>query len=243
MSCSVPINIEKMPSLACIEDFNEHDLWISEFEMLQPSACADWAERVMDLRAQWTARHVSLPFFTLGMAAYLDAVPSAASPGRQAPYYADVLRRHHNRMLRAHFGPLLELVCDALGRWAERSAHCSDETSSLPGFHIHLAHPVFTQPVASRHRDLQFQRVFPGRAIAPSRVLTFTLALSLPEGAGLNMWSGDQVHFHPYRLGHMAVHSGLLPHQAVLFPGASEQPRIMLQGHALIDDGTLLLYW
>jgi hypothetical protein len=41
----------------------------------------------------------------------------------------------------------------------------------------------------------------------------------------------------------MAVHSGLLAHQAVLFPGAQQPPRIMLQGHALIEGDTLLLYW
>lgn len=217
--------------------------WVSEWAVLEPDACAHWAERVMGLRAQWTARHPSLPFFTLGMAAYLDAVPGAARAGGTVPYHAAVLRRHHNRLLQAQFGPLLDLACNVLGGWANKRAHCDAQRAALPGFHIHLAHPVFTEPVASKHRDLQFQLVFAGQAIEPSQVLTFTLPLSLPEGAGLNLWSGEQAHFHAYRLGHMAVHSGLLAHQAVLFPGAQQPPRIMLQGHALIEGNTLLLYW
>jgi hypothetical protein len=216
---------------------------VSDCAVLAPSACADWAARVMGLRRQWTARNASLPFFTLGMAAYLDAVPGAASPGGQAPYHAIALRRHYNRLLQDQFGPLLALVCDALGRWAEKRAHCNGASTALPGFHIHLAHPVFTQLVASKHRDLQFQLVFPGRTIDASQVFTFTLPLSLPEGAGLNLWVDGQAHFHPYRLGQLTLHSGLLPHQAVLFPGASQPPRIMLQGHALVQGDALLLYW
>jgi hypothetical protein len=216
---------------------------ISEFKVLETNACAGWAARVMDLRGQWTARSTSLPFFTLGMAAYLDAVPGAASPGGKIPYHATALRRHYNRLLQAQFGPLLGLVCDALGGWAQKNAHCDENSTALPGFHIHLAHPVFTQPVASKHRDLQFHLVFPGRAIEASQVLTFTLPLSLPEGAGMNIWCDDQAHFHAYRLGQVTIHSGLLQHQAVLFPGASQPPRIMLQGHALIEVDSMLLYW
>jgi len=83
---------------------------ISEFKVLETNACAGWAARVMDLRGQWTARSTSLPFFTLGMAAYLDAVPGAASPGGKIPYHATALRRHYNRLLQAQFGPLLGLV-------------------------------------------------------------------------------------------------------------------------------------
>lgn len=220
------------------------DPWISEFEVLNPKACTDWAEQVMRLRNQWTARHPSLPFFTIGMAAYLDAVPNSASDSGQVPYHTTALRRHHNRLLREQFGPLLALTCEALGRWTQKQAHCSEDSTALPGFHIHLAHPVFTQLVASKHRDLQFKLVFPDRSIESSQVLTFTLPLSLPEGTGLNLWSDEQTaYFHPYRLGHMAVHSGLLPHQAVLFPGTSQPPRIMLQGHALIEGDSVLLYW
>ena len=233
------------------EQLDPSEPWVREIEMLDPSACAHWAERVMGQRPHWTERHPSLPFFTLGMAAYLDAVPSAARRGGQAPYYATALRRHHNRLLQDHFGPLLALACEALGGWTDKRGVCDAASTALPGFHIHLAHPVFTQPVASKHRDLQFQLVFPGRVVAPTQVLTFTLPLSLPEGAGLNLWqpgqstddAEGQAQFHPYRLGQMAIHSGLLAHQAVLFPGAHQPPRIMLQGHALIDGDAVLLYW
>ena len=220
---------------------SEH--WVSECAVLYPEACAGWAEQVLSLRSQWTARHVSLPFYTLGMAAYLDAVPSASRAGGPIPYHSTALRQHHNRLLQDKFAPLLDLTCEALGRWAKRRAHCNAGTTALPGFHIHLEHPLFMHPVASKHRDLQFQLVFPGREIALSQVLTFTLPLSLPEGAGMNLWSNGSRYFHPYHLGQMTVHSGLAPHQAVLFPGNLRPPRIMLQGHGLIEDDSLLLYW
>lgn len=220
-----------------------HETWVAEYPVLDASACADWSARVMGLRTQWTARHKSLPFFTLGMAAYLDAVPSAARAYGRPPYYAQALRQHHNRILQSNFTPLLAQVCEALGRWANKRGYCSETLAALPGFHIHLDHPIFAQPVASRHRDLQFQLVFPNRAIEPCQVLTYTLPLSLPEGSGLNLWSDHGLHFHPYQLGQMTIHSGLQPHQGVLFAGSHRPPRIMLQGHALIESEDIFLYW
>jgi len=220
-----------------------HATWVEECTVLDAVACADWSARVMDLRAQWTARHESLPFFTLGMAAYLDAVPRAARTNGHPPYYAQALRQHHNRILKTNFWPLLTQVCEALGQWANKRGHCSETRTALPGFHIHLEHPIFTQSVASRHRDLQFQLVFPNRSIEPHQVFTFTLPLSLPEGSGLNLWSDQGMHFHPYQLGRMVIHSGLQPHQGVLFAGSHRPPRIMLQGHALIEGDEILLYW
>lgn len=227
--------------------FEPTQAWVHDLQVLDKLACSFWAEKVMALRAHWTHRHPSMPFYTLGMAAYLDAVASAARADGQPPYYAAVLRRHHNRQLQEHFTALLTMACDALGSWTQKPALCDPVGTALPGFHIHLAHPVFSQLVASKHRDLQFQLVFPGRAVASTQVLTFTLPLSLPEGAGLNLWpmkhEDDQAKFHLYKLGHMTLHSGLLTHQAVLFPGDHQPPRIMLQGHALIEEDKVLLYW
>jgi hypothetical protein len=221
--------------------------WVHDLKVLDNSACSFWAEKVMTLRAHWTHRHHAMPFYTLGMAAYLDAVASAARADGQPPYYAAVLRRHHNRQLQEHFTELLSKACDALGSWTQKRAMCDPVGTALPGFHIHLSHPVFTQQVASKHRDLQFQLVFPGRVVESTQVLTFTLPLSLPEGAGLNLWpidhEEDQAKFHPYKLGQMTLHSGLLAHQAVLFPSDHQPPRIMLQGHALIEGDNVLLYW
>lgn len=227
--------------------FDPTQTWVHDLKVLDSRACSFWAQKVMDLRAHWTHRHISMPFYTLGMAAYLDAVASSARASGQPPYYAAVLRRHHNRQLQDHFSHLLALACEAIGEWTQKRGSCDPVGTALPGFHVHLTHPVFTQPVASKHRDLQFQLVFPGRVVTTAQVLTFTLPLSLPDGAGLNLWPIDheegQAKFHPYKLGQMTLHSGLMTHQAVLFPSNHQPPRIMLQGHALIEGDNVLLYW
>ncbi|WP_416546152.1 hypothetical protein ACHEXK_11080 [Limnohabitans sp. DCL3] len=227
--------------------FDPKQVWVYDLKVLDNCACALWAEKVLALRAHWTHRHTSMPFYTLGMAAYLDAVASSSRDGGKPLYYSPILRRHHNQQLQDHFGDLLSLACLSIGEWTQKRGFCDPLGSALPGFHIHLAHPVFTQPVASKHRDLQFQLVFPDRLVTSAQVLTFTLPLSLPEGSGLNLWpahhENDPAKFHLYKLGHMTLHSGLMTHQAVLFPREHHPPRIMLQGHALIEGDNILLYW
>lgn len=211
--------------------------------VLSEQECAFWTAQVLALRPRWTRRDPQLPFYTLGLAAYLDAVRSEAELGGRRAYHLDALRLENNRLLRTHFGPLLERCCQALERHTGRPSRCLDGSAALPGFHIHLPHPVFTQDVASRHVDLQFRQVFGLEQPAPDQVLTLTLPISLPAGAGLRLWLDGQAVFHPYQRGHLSLHDGLAPHQAVLHPQAEDVPRIMLQCHALLQDGRWGLYW
>ena len=216
---------------------------LEQFDVLAPQACAHWAQQVMALRRQWTARHARLPFYTLGLAAYLDAVTDGAS-GRLPPsYHSSVLRQHNNQVLSQSFADLLELSRAGLAQHAQRPARYVPTQAALPGFHIHLPHPAFAAEVASVHRDFQFMKVFPQHRFEPDQVITFTLPLSLPPGSGLKLWDGDAVSLHRYALGQMVVHSGLCQHQAVLHPEPSETPRIMLQGHGVFLNDELLLYW
>ena len=213
---------------------------LAELAAVSPQDCAAWQAEVMALRAQWTARHASLPFFTLGLAAYLDF---ARRGGQPAAYRSPALRSHYNALLSRHFGPLLESCRLALSAHTGLDARFVPDRSALPGFHIHLPHPVFAGEVASVHRDLQFRDVFPEIAAAREDVLTFTVPIALPPGSGINFWAGPDKRFLPYHLGQMLVHDGLATHQAVLHPENRDTPRIMLQGHGLRQGDALFLYW
>jgi hypothetical protein len=217
-------------------------LRISSLPVLSAPECALWADQVLALRRHWTRRDPHLPFYTLGMAAYLDAVQDDPVLGAP-PYHLRPLRQANNALINTHFAPLLARCCQALAGWSGQAVRCLDEQAALPGFHIHLPHPMFAQEVASRHVDLQYQKVFAGQQTRPDQVLTLTLALSLPAGAGLRLWDGNESLYHPYQLGQMALHSGLMPHQAVLHPQGQDVPRIMLQCHALQQDSAWGLYW
>lgn len=217
--------------------------FMTDLAVLAAEECAFWTAQVMALRPHWTRRDAHLPFYTLGLAAYLDAVKGDPLLGGQQAYHHNLLRQENNRLLDAHFAPLLQLCCDALAQWSGQPVACVGEHAALPGFHIHLPHPVFSQAVASRHVDLQFKQVFGLPQPDPAQVLTLTLPLSMPTGAGLNLWPGTVPVFHPYHLGQLTVHSGLVPHQAVLHPTSEPVARIMLQCHALRQAEAWGLYW
>ncbi len=217
--------------------------FIRSLPVLDDQACAVWAEQVLALRAHWTRRDEHLPFYTLGLAAYLDAVRDDPQLGGKRAYHVAALRQESNKLITAHFDPLLDRCCQALAESTGQPALCAGEPAALPGFHIHLPHPLFGQDVASRHVDLQFKQVFGVSQPHPDEVLTLTLALSLPAGAGLRLWVGDEPLFHAYQLGHLVLHNGLTPHQAVLHPSGGMVPRIMLQCHGLLREGAWVLYW
>jgi hypothetical protein len=217
--------------------------WLHEHALLGEADCLHWTERVLGLKRSWTPRNKDAPFFTLGMAAYLDALHAEADLQHRTPYQTPALRDFNNRLITREFAPLLETCRAYLEKWQGLPTVYDATQTALPGFHIHLPHAAFTNGVASIHNDLQFQQVFPSLKPTPSEVLTFTLALSLPAGSGLKVWNSDSVRFQPYALGHIYLHSGLHQHQAVLHPEAGGTPRICLQGHGLVRDNQLILYW
>ena len=221
----------------------QNQLFMEMLPVLDVHECTFWTRKVLEHQPQWTRRDPNLPFYTLGMAAYLDAVKMDVRLGGKVPYKIDVLRLQNNQFLNRHFAPLFDRCCQALALKTGKTVHCLGESAALPGFHIHLPHPLFAQAVASRHVDLQFQQVFGLHQPDPKDVLTLTLPLSLPTGAGLKLWSDPLEVFEPYQLGHLAIHNGLLPHQAVLHPQSQDVPRIMLQCHGLLRDGVWGLYW
>lgn len=209
--------------------------------MLDEAASQAWANVVLSVPSLWTQRHPTVPFFTLGMAAYLDAARTAAMP--YSLYAQRTVRDASNASLMGHFEPLYDLLCNAIGEHFGIKAHLIADEAAVPGFHIHLPHPVFANEVASVHRDLQFQQVFPLESFEPHEVFTFTLPISIPPGAGLNLWLAGEKQFHPYRTGELVVHSGLQTHQAALHCSGHVAPRIALQGHGVLRKNTVALYW
>lgn len=209
--------------------------------VLDPAACNTWSQQVLAARTDWTQRHPSVPFYTLGMAAYLDG-KKPQTPGPDV-YHQRILRDANNAMLLARFEPLYQQLCEAFTRLYGLDAQLVPEQAAVPGFHIHLPHPVFANDVANVHRDLQFQQVFPNASLGPHEVLTFTLPISLPPGSGLNLWQNNVKSFYPYQIGQLVIHSGLDTHQAALCCAGPVPPRIALQGHGVLRKNSIALYW
>jgi hypothetical protein len=199
-----------------------------------------------------------VPFFTLGVASYLDAVHDAA-----ISYHA--ASRRLNPLLGERFGwlhaRLAGRLSEALAAPVVYRASCA-----LPGFHIFQWCLAFEQPVCSVHQDLQYEHLDwkPEEQPDFSRPLSFTLAVVLPQtGGGLRVWDVDHaelegldaqarrqlvasrpVRYHPYRVGGLVLHSGHKVHQIAQSNGSRRgDERITLQGHGLCCGGVWHLYW
>ena len=209
----------------------------------------------LDLREDWTVRSPSGLFFTLGVNAYMDL---AQATDENASYF-DPARRA-NLMLRRHFdgvhGKLAQVLKQELGlptRYADDLA--------VPGFHIWMGLGIPRRPGASIHFDLQYQRLLARPQYAnASGTVSFTLPIRLPAaGSSLRVWPSctypDDVHrlaavrqtdpeIVHYHLGSAIVHSGHVLHQIGATPSVEpDDLRIMLQGHGLVVDNALILYW
>jgi hypothetical protein len=235
------------------------DVAIRRLAMLSDVECGVIRDQVFALRPEWTGRDPRLPFHTLGTASYLDA------PAGGFKSYSKAARRT-NAILGEHFAPLLDRLCATLEPVLGGSV-VHDPRFALPGFHVFLADPAFTRPVADVHYDLQFEHLdwSPHGSIDPERQLSMTLAIRLPRaGAGLRVWDIDRRHLdtlspderrehmqrnrnarvHDYRTGELALHSGYLLHQIEPARGYQEDDeRITLQAHAMPAGDGWVLYW
>ncbi len=225
--------------------------------LLDPQDCRRAADDLLALRDCWIRRNALVPFFTFGAASYLDAAHSRA---RYLELAADF-----NPRLRNRFGWLLDQVSAAisasLGFKTQWHAH-----GALPGFHIFLAHPAFSLPVASIHFDRQYLLIDWSGVPDPdfNAPLSFTLPIELPAaGGGLKTWSTRETQFnemrekqqgnlalslpfelHEYRIGELVIHSGNMLHQ--IAPSPRMEPgdrRITLQGHGIRAGDRIYLYW
>ena len=226
--------------------------------LLDPHECARVIERIDARRADWIPRNPELPFYSLGAASYLDV------GGGRTGYYDRAAA--YNPLLEHDFGWLYRKLQRALEDHL-RAHVIFEKRAALPGFHIFLAHPAFTQPLGRIHFDLQFHNIeWPAAGEMDfSRPVSFTLAVRLPRsGAGLHLWDidkaawdamspatrdriGEEVppHYVRYRTGSMVCHSGLVLHR--IAPAAEhllpDDMRVTLQGHALPGRQGYYVYW
>lgn len=230
---------------------------LADIDLLTESECLAVRSVVHKLRKFWTQRHPALPFYTLGTASYMDAVQDKQDYYSKAKYY--------NPILRAHLGWLYNKLSVTLAKILKAPV-CYQDVLALPGFHIFLSHKAFEQPIASIHRDLQYELLKwkSPEKIDFSQTISFTLAIALPKfGGGLYLWDlhhdefpnltqpdikrliGERKKsFHAYKLGKLALHSGHLVHQ--IAPAQNVQPedeRITIQGHGFPCEGVWQFYW
>ncbi|MCA1991844.1 MAG: hypothetical protein LDL41_07340 [Coleofasciculus sp. S288] len=229
---------------------------IIELELLAEEECLNVCSGVYELKEFWIQRHPLLPFYTLGLASPYDI------PNDKQGYYNRV--KHYNSILRDRFSWLYERLADRLSQHL-KAPTCYPETLALPGFHIFLPHKAFEQSLGAIHCDKSYRLHWqPSAGIDFNNPISFTLPIALPKfGAGMNAWDlpyeevkgldhseieqqaiNKKRSFHPYQVGKLVLHSGLMVHQ--IAPGNNLQPddvRITLQGHGLSCWRTWQLHW
>lgn len=229
------------------------------YDCLTAEECQKVLSEIYKLKEMWIPRlGAGFPFYTLGIASYLDA----ANKGQ---VFYKLQAQKTNPVLWKHFANLYEKLKTALFRATGKEV-LYEEAFALPGFHIFQYGDFFNYPVASYHFDLQFKELFwKYRNIDYKHPLSFTLSIKLPRGgAGLNYWDiffnqqieemsnkaldelreQSETRYIGYEVGKMVVHEGLMLHQiAPMKAMVIDDERITLQGHALICDNVLRVYW
>lgn len=232
---------------------------LSTHDFLTHEECVNTRNIVHALREHWVNRASGfLPFYTLGAASYLDAEEDDT-----IPYYQAVEK--YNPILENHFPHLYESLIDTLENVLEMPVSYA-KGQSLPGFHIFLSNKAFEGSIASTHFDLQFKPLkWEYKEVDFDHPISFTCPIALPgsSSSGINYWqitngeaknlspeeleklksSRNQL-FFPYSLGQLILHRGLVLHQ--IAPSKDLKPedeRITLQGHGLVCDGIMRLYW
>jgi hypothetical protein len=228
---------------------------LGEVDVLSVEECDQVTNAVLDLRERWISRSRNDLFFTLGVNTYMD-LAHATDP--DAAYFDPA--RGANLMLQQRFAGLHGKLARVLERELGLPMRYADDLA-MPGFHIWVGPGIPRGLGTSVHFDLQYQRLLTRpRYAKASGTVSFTLPVKLPAaGSSLRVWPGctypDDVsrlaavrQTDPevvlYRLGGALVHSGHVLHQ--IGPTSSVQPddlRITLQGHGLVVDGVLVLYW
>jgi hypothetical protein len=239
-------------------------LVLDAIPVLSSAECELVRQAVHALRSSWITRgSADYPFYTVGAASYIDAVP-----GTTPPRYSEILVET-NPVLREHFDWLYARVMNKLSMHLQAEVRTADELA-LPGFHVWQGLSVPTASL-SIHFDLQYMSIpWPDVARSDhSRPLSFTLPIAMPRGGGgLNTWDlsyeEQAAHFqatrkfepvqemaksrtrtfHPYTPGVLMLHSGHTLHQIAAVDRAyPDDERITMQGHGLCCDGAWTIYW
>jgi hypothetical protein len=223
--------------------------------VLSPGECDEVAEAVLGAREDWNVRSPTGLFFTLGVNAYMDLAPVRDADGS----YFDPAR-NLNSMLQRRFAGLYDQLAKVLEQELGLATRYAEDLA-LPGFHVWVGLGIPRRPGASIHFDLQYQRLLDRpRYAGATGTESFPLPIRLPAaGSSLRVWpgctypaAGPQVaaarqtepEIVPYHVGRALVHSGHVLHQIGATPTLRpDDLRSTLQGHGLVVDDTLVLYW
>ncbi|MBI2378320.1 MAG: hypothetical protein HYV07_30250 [Deltaproteobacteria bacterium] len=240
-------------------DFRKRLMWTPRaVPMISPAEAERIRTTILSRRVPWIER-VSVggrPFFTVGAASYLDAIPFAS-------YYYNSARVS-NAALRRYFGWVYTRLRGTLEQALDAPV-TFEQGMALPGFHVFLGAAAYESKTSSVHADLQYRLVeFKNREIDEKTTLSFTMLVRAPAlGAGLTLW--DALHepeddsstlrrderlkassrkSHAYSVGTLFLHSGRQYHAIAPIDQPSEtDERITLQGHAVFADGEWYAYW
>jgi hypothetical protein len=227
---------------------------LGEIDVLSLGECEEVADAVLAFREGWTWRSPSGQFCTLGVNAYMDLAQAADA---DVSYFDPA--RSANLLLKQRFAGLHDRLAEVLEKELGMPTRYADDLA-MPGFHVWVGLGIPRTPGASIHFDLQYQRLLSRpRYSRASGTISFTLPVRLPAaGSSLRVWPctyPDDVRrvaairqtkpeIVPYHPGCAVVHSGHVLHQIGATPSARpEDFRITLQGHGLVVDEALVLYW
>jgi hypothetical protein len=227
---------------------------ISQHEVLRLEECERIRDRIFALRDRWTPRAEGGAFFTLGVAAYLDA------PRKHESYLNAA--KSMNCLLHENFEWLYERVRSGFQNLLGRDVFY-DNDCPLPGFHVFRYQgedQSNDRPSTRAHFDMQWFHAMPG--CRPEETLSFTVSIEEPTGgSSLQIWplhshsvppGLDVLEYaagHPsktvrYSRGHMILHDGLLLHAiGVSSVAKPEGYRITFQGHGVRVGENWTLYW
>ena len=175
-----------------------------------------------------------------------------------------------NPFLRETFKELYSTISDFFSK--RFNVECRPhELAALPGFHLYSNHHSFSSQTSHiPHFDGQYEMLLPifsselSRDKCFNKTLSFTLPISLPSCySGIRFWEfhyKDVVNSKDgslaaklstlkpnelrYEIGTIVYHSGHLLHQIKAWSAKQlDAPRVTLQGHGLLVDDILYLYW
>jgi hypothetical protein len=227
---------------------NEEGNSLAKFTMEEFMSEKD-AAVIVNRISQLPLQRRNLAMSTYGTASYLD--------GSNLNVYRD-LAAITNPSMRKNFGDLMDHVLRFF-RARTSSKVEYHEPSALPGFHVFDSNRVFSYPVASVHKDMQFLRIGLDEYDSKNS-MSFTIALEVPEGgSGLYIFENAEANiFVPrpivynladkkyieYRTGWIVTHGGQKYH--MIAPSKEGQGRrITLQGHGVYvkSKDTWMIYW
>jgi len=188
----------------------------------------------------WKKKNILMSI--LGTASYLEG-----AKGGYSFYKKEYMKT--NKILLKNYSKLYDKILDYFKK------RVGDESNvkfrfALPGFHIFKCNSLFSLPVASVHKDLQYRYIDFDEPvdIDLDKTGSFTLCLELPKtGGGLYVFEDEKVKVD-YRPGYIVCHNGKTNHMIApssISDSKQLEYRITLQGHLLYDklSKCWFVYW